>query len=67
MAAHELIPPPFGFMKINVDVAISKNLHTASAVAVARDMLFFLGASPMVMDAFANGSCGMQRGIIVSV
>ena len=44
------IPPPVGVMKINVNVAISKNSSKASASAVARDSSgMFIGVSVVVI------------------
>jgi hypothetical protein len=49
------IPPPVGFMKINVDAAISKNSSKASASAVARDTSgMFVGASVVVIEGIPD-------------
>jgi len=47
------IAPPAGVVKINIDVAISKNDLIASVAAIARDDDGrFLGASPLVLRGY---------------
>ena len=49
------LPPPAGCMKVNVDVAISKNLRRASLAAIARDQNgSFLGASGVVLEGITE-------------
>ncbi|CAN6197568.1 unnamed protein product [Urochloa humidicola] len=49
------IPPPVNMVKINVDVALSKNTRGATAAAIARDGAgVFLGALVLVLDGVMN-------------
>ncbi|KAJ1268178.1 hypothetical protein BS78_07G117000 [Paspalum vaginatum] len=46
------IPPPEGFIKINVDAALAKNISQASVVAIARDAMIGV-TDPETMEALA--------------
>jgi ribonuclease HI len=49
------IPPPPGFMKVNVDVVLSKNSCTATMAAITRDEAgCFQGASVIVMHGISD-------------
>jgi hypothetical protein len=49
------LPPPAGCMKVNVDVAISKNLRWALVAAIAWDQAsIFLGVSGVVLDGITE-------------
>lgn len=54
-AVPRWIPPPSGLMKINVVVALSKNVARALAAAVARDGEGkFRGASVLVVNGITD-------------
>lgn len=49
------IPPPLGLVKINIDVATSKNSSKAVVAAIARDAVGnFLGASALVIHGLSD-------------
>jgi hypothetical protein len=54
-AKPQWIPPERGFLKVNVDAAISKNSNVAAMTAVARDEArVFMGASALVVNDISD-------------